>query len=51
MGFSAMPAFKSSQTDEQIWAITAFVTQKLSKMSADEYKDWKSKYAINNILH
>ena len=48
---TAMPAFKPMQTDEQIWAITAFVTQKLSKMTADEYKNWKSKYAINNVSH
>jgi len=48
---TAMPAFKPMQTDEQIWAITAFVTQKLSKMTADEYKNWKSKYAINNVPH
>ena len=48
---TAMPAFKPSQTDEQIWAITAFVTQKLSKMTAEEYKNWKSKYAINNVPH
>ena len=48
---TAMPAFKPAQTDEQIWAITAFVTQKLSKMTADEYKNWKSRYAINNVPH
>jgi mono/diheme cytochrome c family protein len=48
---TAMPAFKPIQTDEQIWAITAFVTQKLSKMTADEYKNWKSKHAINNVSH
>ena len=48
---TAMPAFKPTQTDEQIWAITAFVTQKLSKMTANEYKNWKSSYAINNVPH
>jgi mono/diheme cytochrome c family protein len=48
---TAMPAFQPMQTDEQIWAITAFVTQKLSKMPADEYKNWKSKYPNNNAPH
>lgn len=41
---TSMPAFKPMNTDEQIWAITAFVTQKLSKMTGDEYKSWKESY-------
>ncbi len=48
---TSMPAFKPTHSDEQIWAITAFVTQKLPKMTADEYKGWKSKYDINNFPH
>lgn len=43
---SSMPAFKPSHTDGQIWAITAFVTQKLPKMTAEEYKEWLGKYLI-----
>ena len=44
---TAMPAFKPMQSDEQIWAITAFVTQRFPKMTADEYKNGKAKYTIN----
>ena len=42
---TSMPAFKPTHDDEKIWAMTAFVTQKLPKMSADEYKEWVAKYA------
>ncbi|MEO6831222.1 MAG: cytochrome c [Chitinophagaceae bacterium] len=41
---TSMPALQPTHTDEQIWAITAFVTQKLPKMTADEYKEWLDKY-------
>jgi cytochrome c len=41
---TSMPAFKPTHNDEQIWAITAFVTQKLPKMTADEYREWLGKY-------
>ncbi len=41
---TSMPAFKPTHTDEKIWAITAFVTQKLPKMTAAEYKEWTTKY-------
>jgi len=44
---TAMPAFQPTNSDEQIWGIIAFVTQKLPKMTADEYKSWKAKYTIN----
>ena len=48
---TAMPALKPMLSDEQIWAITAFVTQRLPKMTADEYKNWKAKYANNLNTH
>ena len=48
---TSMPAFKPMLSDEQIWAITAFVTHKLPKMTADEYKSWKSKYVAGNASH
>jgi len=48
---TSMPAFKPMLTDEQIWAITAFVTHKLPKMTAEEYKSWKSLYASSNQAH
>jgi len=41
---TGMPAYSPTHTDEKIWAITAFVTGKLNKMSAEEYKDWRKKY-------
>jgi len=42
---TSMPAFKPTHTDAQIWAMTAFITQKLAKMSPEEYKAWMKKYA------
>jgi mono/diheme cytochrome c family protein len=42
---TSMPAYKPTHDDEKIWAITAFVTQKLPKMTAEEYKEWLGKYA------
>jgi len=45
---TSMPAFKPTRTDAQIWAMTAFITQKLAKMSPDEYKSWMKKYAVKD---
>ena len=42
---TGMPAYGPTHDDEKIWAITAFVTEKLNKMSDEEYKDWSKKYA------
>ena len=42
---TSMPAFKPSHDDEKIWAMTAFVTLKLAKMTPEEYKAWIKKYA------
>jgi mono/diheme cytochrome c family protein len=41
---TSMPAYKPTHSDDEIWAMTAFITQKLLKMSAEEYKDWSVKY-------
>lgn len=42
---TSMPAFQPTHTDAEIWAMTEFVTQKLAKMSPEEYNDWMTKYA------
>ena len=42
---TGMPAYKPTHDDAKIWAITAFVTQKLGNMSAAEYSSWSEKYA------
>jgi len=42
---TSMPAFKPTHDDQKIWAMTAFITRKLPKMSPDEYKSWVEKYA------
>ena len=39
--FTAMPAFGPTHDDQKIWAITAFLLNKLSKMSPEEYSDWQ----------
>lgn len=41
---TSMPAYGPSENDQTLWAITAFVTNKLPKMSAEEYKNWSTKY-------
>jgi len=41
---SGMPALSPTHSDDKIWAITAFITKKLGKMNADEYKAWQMKY-------
>jgi mono/diheme cytochrome c family protein len=45
---TSMPAYQPTYTKEQIWAITAFVTHKLAKMTPEEYSTWKSKYTKTN---
>jgi mono/diheme cytochrome c family protein len=42
---TSMPAYGPTHDDQKIWAITAFVTQKLAKMSPEEYKAWSKKYS------
>jgi mono/diheme cytochrome c family protein len=41
---TSMPAYGPTHSDERIWAITAFVTQKLNKMTPEEYAEWIKKY-------
>ena len=41
---TSMPAFKPTHDDEKLWAITSFVTQKLGKMTPEEYNLWLKKY-------
>ncbi len=41
---TSMPAYGPTHSDDKIWAITAFVTQKLGKMSAADYQSWITKY-------
>ena len=41
---TGMPAYGPTHDDEKIWAITAFVTGKLNKMSPEEYQAWSKKY-------
>ena len=41
---TAMPAYGPTHSDDDIWAITAFVTYELPKMSPEDYNNWKMKY-------
>jgi mono/diheme cytochrome c family protein len=41
---TSMPAYGPTHNDEKIWAITAFVTQKLGKMTPEEYKAWSKNH-------
>ena len=45
---TSMPAYGPTHSDEKIWAITAFVTQQLPKMTPDQYKAWQKKYGEEN---
>ena len=42
---TSMPAFQPILDDDKIWAVTAFVTGKLPKMTAEEYNAWLKEYA------
>jgi mono/diheme cytochrome c family protein len=41
---TSMPAYGPTHADERIWVVTAFVTGKLNKMTAEEYAEWVKKY-------
>jgi mono/diheme cytochrome c family protein len=41
---TSMPAYAPTHSDAKLWEITAFVTEKLNKMSPEEYGDWQKKY-------
>lgn len=45
---TSMPAYGPTHDDRKIWAITAFVTQKLAKMTPEEYKAWTVKNAAGD---
>ncbi len=42
--YTAMPAFAPTHSEQDIWNIIAFLKNKLSTMSPDEYKQWKQQY-------
>ncbi len=48
---TSMPAFKPTHSDEKIWAITAFVTNKLPSITPEEYDGWIKKYPGMNEQH
>lgn len=41
---TGMPAMSVTHSDDKIWAMTAFITEKLGNMSTEEYKEWQEKY-------
>jgi mono/diheme cytochrome c family protein len=41
---TSMPAYGPSHNDKDLWALTAFTSNKLGKMTPNDYKDWKEKY-------
>lgn len=41
---TGMPAFGPTHDDRKIWAITAFIKNKLGNMTPEEYKAWQKKY-------
>jgi mono/diheme cytochrome c family protein len=45
---TSMPAYGPTHSDDELWAMAAFVSQKLATMSPDEYKTWQEKYAQNH---
>jgi mono/diheme cytochrome c family protein len=42
---TSMPAYGPTHNDQEIWAIAAFLSNKLGKMTAEEYKDWSKEYS------
>jgi len=42
---TSMPAYGPTHTDQNIWAITDFLLNKMNKMSPEEYQAWTKKYA------
>jgi mono/diheme cytochrome c family protein len=41
---TSMPALAPTHSDEQIWAITAFLINKYNNMTQEEYQSWMKKY-------
>ncbi len=46
---TSMPAFGPTHDDQKIWAITAFLLDKMNTMSPEEYREWTKKYTDRNI--
>jgi len=46
---TSMPAFGPTHTDQEIWAITDFLLNKMNKMSPDDYSAWLKKYSEGDI--
>jgi mono/diheme cytochrome c family protein len=46
---TSMPAFGPTHTDQMIWSITAFLLNRMNKMSPEEYQAWAKKYSENEI--
>jgi mono/diheme cytochrome c family protein len=44
-----MPAFGPTHTDQEIWAITDFMLNKMNKMSPDDYSAWLKKYSEGDV--
>ena len=42
---TGMPAFGPTHSDQKIWAMTAFIKEKLQTMTTEEYNAWKEKYS------
>lgn len=42
---TSMPGFGPTHSDQEIWAITAFLLNKMNKMSPEEYESWQKKYS------
>ena len=47
---TSMPAYGPTHADERIWALTAFVTGKLNKMTPEEYAEWIKKYYLEEEM-
>jgi mono/diheme cytochrome c family protein len=41
---TSMPALAPTHSDQQIWAITAFMLNKFNNMTPEEYQEWIRKY-------
>ncbi len=41
---TSMPAFGTTHSDDKIWAITAFLINKMNSMTPEDYQEWIKKY-------
>ena len=42
---TSMPAYGPTHEDDKIWAITAFLLNKMNSMSPEEYQEWIKKHS------